>query len=274
MEKNYKILNDYYNTIDEAVMKLVMHTVKNKGELVCCEFNGTTLYSDTVSLDSAFQSIVGKPYNKFNEDQKAWREEYERKEEEYKQTIPVLTKEWQEKGHEILTKNKWSYWDEIVPIRLTDLYHGMELGCCLDLVKMLNNGCSLDDTKKTIENQDHSGMSSLIFGANADHAKVRECRLQHVHRLIITLRVGRLHQEAVLVHESDVIRHNSFRRLAIDESQVYPEPLDFRSGVKELRLRVSRIAVERLHEVERLQAVSGHAYAASADRGVDGERFG
>ena len=46
-----------------------------------------------------------------------------------------------------------------VPIRLDDLYHGMELGCCLDIVKELNAGCSLDVAKKIIEDQGHSGMS-------------------------------------------------------------------------------------------------------------------
>lgn len=43
-----------------------------------------------------------------------------------------------EKGHELLDKKYWKDWDEIVPIRLNDLYHGMELKCCLEIVSALN----------------------------------------------------------------------------------------------------------------------------------------
>lgn len=35
----------------------------------------------------------------------------------------------------------------------------MELGNCLDIVEALNNGCDLDEAKKIIDKQDHSGMS-------------------------------------------------------------------------------------------------------------------
>ena len=39
----------------------------------------------------------------------------------------------------------------------------MELGACLDIVKELNNNCSLDEAKAIIDNQGHSGMSySLV----------------------------------------------------------------------------------------------------------------
>jgi hypothetical protein len=46
-----------------------------------------------------------------------------------------------------------------VPIRLDDLYQGMELKCCLDIVIELNNGCTLNEAKAIIESQGHSGMS-------------------------------------------------------------------------------------------------------------------
>lgn len=79
--------------------------------------------------------------------------------EEHKARIPELTREWITKGHEILDEKYWEKWDECVPIRLDDLYKGMELGDCLEIVKALNDGCDLDTAKKIIHNQDHSGMS-------------------------------------------------------------------------------------------------------------------
>lgn len=69
------------------------------------------------------------------------------------------TDEWVNKGHAILNEKYWSYWEEIVPIRLTNLYHGIELGQCLDIVKPLNDGCALEEAKKIITDQDHSGHS-------------------------------------------------------------------------------------------------------------------
>ena len=50
-------------------------------------------------------------------------------------------------------------WAKCVPIRLGDLYHGMELEMCLDIVLELNNGCTLEEAKAIIESQGHSGMS-------------------------------------------------------------------------------------------------------------------
>lgn len=73
--------------------------------------------------------------------------------------IPERTKVWVEKGREILPKNKWELWDKIIPIRLNDLYQGMELGCCLNIVKILNDNGTLEEAKEEIESQGHSGMS-------------------------------------------------------------------------------------------------------------------
>lgn len=132
---------------------------KSKGVLVYTDFNGTILYSDTVTMDDAYLKITGKTKAEFDKTQQDWRDNYEREEREFKAQIPQLTEEWKKKGREILTEYKWNYWDEIVPTRLNDLYHGWELGCCLDIVKILNNGETLEEAKQEIEKQGHSGMS-------------------------------------------------------------------------------------------------------------------
>lgn len=158
MDKNYReITFSLGSNIESAVNELL--EFKEQGKLVYGEFNGVNLYSDTVTVDSAYKSIIGKTKAEFDESQRKWREDYDRKEREHKEKIPELSKIWMAKGREILTEDKWDYWDEIVPIRLGDLYHGMELGSCLDIVKILNNGGTLDEAKELIENQGHSGMS-------------------------------------------------------------------------------------------------------------------
>jgi hypothetical protein len=72
---------------------------------------------------------------------------------------------WRVKGRKVLTPDKWELWDKVVPIRLGDLYHGMELGNCLDIVKILNNGGSLNTAKAEINKQGHSGMSFSLVRA-------------------------------------------------------------------------------------------------------------
>ncbi len=158
MDKNYKEIEFMIGSnIESAVKELLKY--KEKGILVYGDFNGHTLYSDTVTVDGAYMEIIGRTKAEHDKSQKEWKENYDREQREHKESIPSLSKEWMQKGREILTEDKWEYWDKIVPIRLNDLYHGMELGCCLDIVKILNNNGTLDKAKKVIESQYHSGMS-------------------------------------------------------------------------------------------------------------------
>lgn len=80
------------------------------------------------------------------------------REEEHKQKVIQLTKEWIERGHQVLEQKYWSAWDKCVPIRLSDLYEGMELGMCLDIIKVINEK-SLQEAVEVMKSQGHSGMS-------------------------------------------------------------------------------------------------------------------
>lgn len=147
-------------SIEHAVAELQEHHRYRRK--VCMEFNGVYLYSDTVTLDGAYVSICGKTKAEYDKQQQAYREELHRKDEEHKARLPQLIEEWKGKGRAILDEKYWSIWDEILPIRLGDLYKGMELGMCLDIVKALNEGCSLEDAKKIIDEQGHSYMSHYL----------------------------------------------------------------------------------------------------------------
>jgi len=149
------------DTIEKAVNTLLDY--KDKGKLVFGTFNGTKLYSDTVTMDDAYISITGKTKAERDVEHKKWIEESKKEEEAYKNTLPKLIEEWKEKGRKILTEENIIKWDEIVPIRANDLYRGMELDASLDIIGILNNDGSLDEAKEKIESQNHSGMSfSLV----------------------------------------------------------------------------------------------------------------
>jgi len=157
MNKEYKEISGFGDSLEKVIYTLWDY--QKRGIYACCDFNGHKLYSNTVSLDGAYKEIVGKTFEESKEDERKWHDNYEKEEKEFKESVPSLVTEWRLKGHNILTEDHWEYWDRIVPIRLGDLYHGMELGCCLDIVKILNNGGTLDEAKAMIDSQDHSGMS-------------------------------------------------------------------------------------------------------------------
>ena len=159
MDKNYrKIEFEVGQNLENAVKLLKSHK-----DLVCGDFNGKTLYSDIDDLDSAYEKVLGQSKAEFDEQQRKSQEAYEKRKKEHSEAIPELVKVWFAKGNDILDEEYRQRWAEIVPIRLKDLYQGMELGACLDIIKPLNEGCELEKAKEIITAQDHSGMSfSLV----------------------------------------------------------------------------------------------------------------
>lgn len=62
--EKYKRINfSIGSSVKEAVNELLLF--KEKGEFVSGNFNGVTLYSNTVTLDSAYLAITGKTYKEF-----------------------------------------------------------------------------------------------------------------------------------------------------------------------------------------------------------------
>lgn len=144
-------------TLDDVVSELL--SFKKKGQLVYGVFNGHRLYSDKVTFDSAYKEVTGSTRTEFYKKETAMHEELEAQEKEHTSRIPDLVEVWKKRGREVLSEDKWEYWDKVVPIRLNDLYRGMELGYCLDIVKILNNNGTFKEAREKIESQDHSGMS-------------------------------------------------------------------------------------------------------------------
>lgn len=164
MEKNYRELDGWLSPLERCVERLLQF--KERGELVKYNFNGHWLYSDTVTMDSAFLEVTGKNKEDFDKAQKEYFEkiriESELAEKAAKENIP----NWIEKGHKVFTEDKWEEWDKIVPIRAEDLYHGMELDNTLQIQEILSSEYSeesFEKAKKCMEEQGHSGMSwSLV----------------------------------------------------------------------------------------------------------------
>ena len=61
MQKEYtKIEFRCAQPFESCILTLIEHAIK--GEFVCADFNGHTLYSDTVSMNSASLEVAGCTY--------------------------------------------------------------------------------------------------------------------------------------------------------------------------------------------------------------------
>ena len=70
----------------------------------------------------------------------------------------------------VILESELEYWDKIVPIRLGDLYHGMELEQTLDISKIMGDDSVDYDTRlrtayKCFMDAGHSGMSAGLVAS-------------------------------------------------------------------------------------------------------------
>ena len=132
----------------------------------CCpaktEFNGHMIYNDE-SIDEIFIKVTGKNREQFKKQQQAILKKLQEEDEKHTNDIPHLTKKWIKQGHKILDKKYWNEWERCVPIRLGDLYKGWELGCCLELIEILQKQNDFTKAKEVFNGQGHSGMSAHLM---------------------------------------------------------------------------------------------------------------
>lgn len=156
------------DSIDTA-WKGLLRASADCGDTCFGEFNGKEIRS-TDTLDEAYVKILGKTKSEYEKEMQDWRDEYERQEKEHKDNIPNLTPIYREKARGVILEDQYEYWDKIVPIRLGDLYHGMELDATLDLCKIMRDeSMSYDERLKkaydTFMDQGHSGMSAGLVAS-------------------------------------------------------------------------------------------------------------
>lgn len=131
-----------------------------------CTFNGVTLTSND-SLDDIYLKVTGKTKTDYENAVRQQNEEYKKKKKEFEDKIPELIEEYKKKARNIIPSDRLELWDKIVPIRLNDLYRGMELDCWLDIIEIFNDTNLSDDVKLVkakdmFDSQGHSGMSGNL----------------------------------------------------------------------------------------------------------------
>lgn len=162
LDNMHKELNEFYEW-----KKAKREKCGNSDEFVVfATFNGVEiLHTDTP--DEISVKVTGKTVAEREAARKAWEEEYDRKEQEHKAKIPELTEHYKKEARGIIPEDKLELWDEIVPIRLNDLYHGMELNEWLKMISILNNHELTKEerfqlAKDIFDDAGHSGMSASL----------------------------------------------------------------------------------------------------------------
>lgn len=155
-------------TIDTAWKKLLRESAEC-GDTCFGMFNDHKILS-TDTLDEAYMKVMDKTKEQHSKEMQDKYEEYRRKEKEYKDSITNLIPIYCKKARGVILEDQYDYWDNIVPIRLDDIYHGMELDCTLDLCKIMRNeSLSYNDRKKKacdeFKRQGHSGMSASLVAS-------------------------------------------------------------------------------------------------------------
>ncbi len=141
-------------------------TAKKQGEDCRAIFNGKYLFS-TDTIDEAYLRIVGVTKAEHDAYLQKKKEEYERELAEHKARIPELTEKYRKKARGLILEDELSYWDMIVPVRLDDIYRGMELEQVLDCCKIMRNKSivfaeRLEKAYDVFMGAGHSGMSAAL----------------------------------------------------------------------------------------------------------------
>ena len=125
------------SNIESVVYTLL--AAKARGESVYCEFEGVKLYSDNVTMDSAYEQITGITKEKHDKIQN-----------------------WIERGNKIIFPKRHKEWEECVKKRSNSIYNGEELNAALEIMEALENGALIEEAKDLFIKQNHSEISYTI----------------------------------------------------------------------------------------------------------------
>ena len=141
--------------ISEAIEKL-----RDVEEPSFIDFNGIKLLSSD-SEDQCYIKVTGKTKDQLDAEKEERVKRIEKERQEHKERIPALIERYLSESEGLILVSMQHKWREVLPIRLGDLYRGMEIGATLDIAihtKDYNFGLA----NEVFKSQDHSGMSYCL----------------------------------------------------------------------------------------------------------------
>ncbi len=158
--ENARLIEVDGRTLEDCVNILLEY--QERGESVYIEFWGHKLYSCDVTMDSAYQEILGTTkaeFDKMSEEiPKELTAKFEEKQDDVKSKIP----DWVKQGESLIYPERLEEWKTCVESRAATIYSGNDLDAALAIMEKLESGASLDEAKKLLDSQDHSGFTSAM----------------------------------------------------------------------------------------------------------------
>jgi len=136
------------------------------GNMYYAIFNSNKITS-SMTEDELYLMVTGEDKSSYDKAEEEKKRQIQEEELAFKGRLPKVINGYIEKGKNVLEPQYLPLWNKIVPIRLNDLYKGMELDCWLDLIEILCYG-DLPITNrfkkayKLFLDQGHSGMSASL----------------------------------------------------------------------------------------------------------------
>jgi len=160
-------------SIDGAICELKYRAKTLLNTICYASFNGVELTSED-SVDDAYLKLTGKTKAENDKELDEFVEQYYRREEEHKSRIPELTEKYSKEAIGLIDEDKLEEWNRIVPIRLGDIYQGMEIVQTLDICKIMRDEETDYDTRlhkayDLFMESGHSGMSASLTAAMIKH---------------------------------------------------------------------------------------------------------
>ena len=138
MKKMYLNIDTTGLRLDEVVLELIRYSVDHAGALAKTDFNGKTLYSDSVSLDSAYSEVIDNTYSEYANYDKETDIILKHALDKPGSDRSDLIELYKDKGREVIDLDKINRWDEEVEKRVNGISRGYDLGQALDIIEVIN----------------------------------------------------------------------------------------------------------------------------------------
>ena len=161
---DYTELTDFY---DIETMHTTLHIAKTDypDKKFFTNFNGILFLSDDEDLtaDFMYQTITGKSRSERHKEYLESERRFSQRERDRKIFMTKRISDLIKSGIEVLDKSLWDDWIDLVPMRVFDLYNGMDLEWFLLLHERLTDS-TFEYCKAMFDKQGHSGHSaSSVF---------------------------------------------------------------------------------------------------------------
>lgn len=148
------------DSIETAVKKLL--EAKAKGKYVFCDFNDVKLYSDDVTMDSAYIKICGCTKAEWDEKMRKSSEEARKRiEENRKRAIENIPNQI-ERGKALIYPFRHEEWAKLVEADAKGDYCGGITDNAIEIMTAIEEEKSIDELLEIFKEQGHSGWSAGI----------------------------------------------------------------------------------------------------------------